>query len=192
VDTTQIGHKILRHVLTDNAVPKDAFEGAKGVIFLQAAAAAVGLTAFRGQGFIIARVDGAWSAPAFIRLATMGMGLSLGGEMVDMVAILYTQADVDQYKSDDFKATANRMGNGLLAKHDASGPPKEPAVYSARSGKLMDFSLNRGSIEHDKLANARAYGTHVSPDDVLSNRVDPPSHMKEFYKELTGLGHISS
>ena len=60
-----------------------------------------------------------------------------------MVAILYTQADVDQYKSDDFKATANRMGNGLLAKHDASGPPKEPAVYSARSGKLMDFSLNR-------------------------------------------------
>ncbi len=49
-----------------------------------------------------------------------------------------------------------------------------------------------GSIEHDKLANARAYGTHVSPDDVLSNRVDPPSHMKEFYKELTGLGHISS
>ena len=70
---------LCRHVLTDNAVPKDAFEGAKGVIFLQAAAAAVGLTAFRGQGFIIARVDGAWSAPAFIRLATMGMGLSLGG-----------------------------------------------------------------------------------------------------------------
>ena len=70
-----------RHVLTDNAVPKDAFEGAKGVIFLQAAAAAVGLTAFRGQGFIIARVDGAWSAPAFIRLATMGMGLSLGGAL---------------------------------------------------------------------------------------------------------------
>lgn len=65
------------------------------------------------------------------------------GEMVDMVAILYTQADVDQYKSDDFKASADRMGNGLLAKHDASGPPKEPAVYSARSGKLMDFSLNR-------------------------------------------------
>ena len=63
--------------------------------------------------------------------------------MVDMIAIIYTQADVDQYKNDQFKATADRMGHGLLAKHDASGPPKEPAVYSARSGKLMDFSLNR-------------------------------------------------
>ena len=67
-----------------------------------------------------------------------------------MVAILYTQADVDQYKSDTFKATANKMGNGLLAKHDASGPPKEPAVYSARSGKLMDFSLNRERASQQK------------------------------------------
>ena len=70
---------LCRHVLTDNTVPKDAFKGAKGVVFLQAAAAAVGLTAFRGQGFIVAKVDGAWSAPAFIRLSTMGMGFSLGG-----------------------------------------------------------------------------------------------------------------
>lgn len=70
-----------RHVFIDNAVPKDAFKGAKGVVFLQAAAAAVGLTAFRGQGFVVAKVDGQWSAPAFIRLATMGMGLSLGGAL---------------------------------------------------------------------------------------------------------------
>ena len=62
---------------------------------------------------------------------------------MDMVAILYTQADVNQYTSEDFKASADRMGNGLLAKHDSTGPPKEPAVYSARSGKLLDFSLNR-------------------------------------------------
>ena len=60
-------------------MPKDVFKGAKGVVFLQAAAAAVGLTAFRGQGFVVAKVDGTWSAPAFIKLSTMGMGLSFGG-----------------------------------------------------------------------------------------------------------------
>ena len=65
-----------------------------------------------------------------------------------MVAILYTQADVNQYTSQDFKASADRMGNGLLAKHDSTGPPKEPAVYSARSGKLLDFSLNRERPAH--------------------------------------------
>ena len=89
-----------RHVLTDNAVPKDAFEGAKGVVFLQAAAAAVGLTAFRGQGFIVARVDGSWSAPAFIRLATMGMGLSLGG-MLTSVLFFWTQMRQLQIQSLD-------------------------------------------------------------------------------------------
>ena len=73
---------LCRHVLTDNAVPRDAFKGTKGVVFLQAAAAAVGLTGFRGQGFIIAKVDGNWSAPAFIRMATVGIGLSLGGTIL--------------------------------------------------------------------------------------------------------------
>ena len=76
-----------------------------------------------------------------------------------MVAILYTQADVNQYTSEDFKASADRMGNGLLAKHDSTGPPKEPAVYSARSGKLLDFSLNRecpAPSAHDRLCMAIA------------------------------------
>ena len=82
-------------MLTDNAVPKDAFKGAKGVVFLQAAAAAVGLTAFRGQGFIVARVDGSWSAPAFIRLATMGMGLSLGGVLALCIIAQVPKLDSD-------------------------------------------------------------------------------------------------
>ena len=98
------------------------------------------------------------------------MSLSAAGEMVDMIAILYTQADVDQYKSESFKASADRMGNGLLAKHDTSGPPKEPAVYSAHSGKLMDFSLNREcsvAFQHDNTCGT-AQGTCIS-DKVPCN-----------------------
>lgn len=87
-----------------------------------------------------------------------------------MIAILYTQADVDQYKSESFKASADRMGNGLLAKHDTSGPPKEPAVYSAHSGKLMDFSLNREcsvAFQHDNTCGT-AQGICIS-DKVPCN-----------------------
>ncbi len=87
-----------------------------------------------------------------------------------MIAIIYTQADVDQYKDDKFKATADRMGHGLLAKHDASGPPKEPAVYSARSGKLMDFSLNRKPLPSNKLNSDPLLGCSLYmgiPNDSL-------------------------
>ena len=91
-----------------------------------------------------------------------------------MVAILYTQADVNQYTSEDFKASADRMGNGLLAKHDSTGPPKEPAVYSARSGKLLDFSLNRerpAPSAHDRLLP----GSCIYQRTFSSARLQSPS-----------------
>lgn len=67
-------------MLAENVVPRDAFKGAKGVVFLQAAYAAAGVTAFRGQGFVVAAVNGQWSAPSFLSLSSLGVGLSLGGE----------------------------------------------------------------------------------------------------------------
>ncbi len=84
-----------------------------------------------------------WSSSSSLACRPSPNDALSAGEMVDMLAILYTQADVNQYAREDFKATADRMGKGLLAAHDASGPPREPAVYCARSGKLLDFSLNR-------------------------------------------------
>ena len=91
-----------------------------------------------------------------------------------MVAILYTQADVNQYTSEDFKASADRMGNGLLAKHDSTGPPKEPAVYSARSGKRLDFSLNLerpAPSAHDSLLHGRC----IYQRTCLSAKLQSPS-----------------
>lgn len=67
-------------MLSENIIPKDAFKGAKAVLLLQAAYAAAGVTAFCGQGFIVAAVKGQWSAPSFLSLSSVGVGLSLGGE----------------------------------------------------------------------------------------------------------------
>ena len=44
-----------------------------------------------------------------------------------------------------------------------------------------------GSISHDEAANAKAFDTHVTQEDILSYRVDQPPHMKDFYQELSGL-----
>ena len=57
--------------------------------------------------------------------------------------------------------------------------------YGCRQQLSVCFS--GGSISHDKAANAKAYGTHVTPEDNLSYRVDQPPHMKDFYLELSGL-----
>ncbi len=38
------------------------------------------------QDFLMAEVDGAWSGPAFIRRATMGMSLSIAGALAVCIA----------------------------------------------------------------------------------------------------------
>lgn len=44
-----------------------------------------------------------------------------------------------------------------------------------------------GTITHAKAANAKAYGGLVSPDDILSGRIDPPASLDPVYKQLTAL-----
>jgi lipid-binding SYLF domain-containing protein len=177
-------------VLAENVVPRDAFKGAKGAVFLQAAYAAAGVTAFRGQGFVVAAVNGQWSAPSFLSLSSLGVGLSLGGEatpspmlqqyivsfaggcllrslpsqrhtnqwamllslqfvwefageMVDTIAILYRDEDVDKYKEGDFRITSYRTGIPVVSTLGAMGcADMQPAVYTAKSGKLLDYSIN--------------------------------------------------
>ena len=47
-------------------------------VFLQSAYASAGITSLRGQGFVLAHVNGKWSAPAYIAVTKLGAGLSIG------------------------------------------------------------------------------------------------------------------
>jgi lipid-binding SYLF domain-containing protein len=44
-----------------------------------------------------------------------------------------------------------------------------------------------GGISHDSAANAKKYSAHVTPEDILDGKVDPPRNMEPFYKELQSL-----
>jgi len=62
--------------------------------------------------------------------------------MVDTVAILYKDEDVDNYKRGDFRITSYRTGSPLATLHAVGHTDMQPAVYTAKSGKLLDFSIN--------------------------------------------------
>lgn len=42
-------------------------------------------------------------------------------------------------------------------------------------------------MTHNNAANAKAYGALVTPDDILSGRVDAPADMAALYEQLTQL-----
>lgn len=44
-----------------------------------------------------------------------------------------------------------------------------------------------GGISHDSAANKKKYSDHVTPEDILDGRVNPPQDMEPFYAELRSL-----
>ena len=49
-----------------------------GYVFMQSAYASAGITSLRGQGFVLAHVNGKWSAPAYISVTKLSAGMSIG------------------------------------------------------------------------------------------------------------------
>lgn len=49
-----------------------------GYVFVQSAYASAGITSLRGQGFVLAHVNGKWSAPAYISVTKLSAGMSIG------------------------------------------------------------------------------------------------------------------
>ncbi len=62
--------------------------------------------------------------------------------MVDTIAILYRGEDVDKYKKGDFRITSYRSGSPVCTLSAMGCADMQPAVYVAKSGKLLDYSIN--------------------------------------------------
>lgn len=61
--------------------------------------------------------------------------------MVDTIAILHKEEDVIKYKKGDFGWHAYMTGSPLEVEHGMSSK-EHPAVFTAKSGTLLNFSLN--------------------------------------------------
>ncbi len=53
----------------------------------------------------------------------------------------------------------------------------------------MSMLSSGGQMTHNNAANAKAYGALVTPDDILSGRVDAPANMTALYEQLTELSN---
>lgn len=74
--------------------------------------------------------------------------------MVDTIAILYRDADVEEYKKGDFRITSYRTGSPVVSALGAMGCAEmQPAVYMAKSGKLLDFSINGDLLDWHIVVN---------------------------------------
>lgn len=69
--------------------------------------------------------------------------------MVDTIAVLYRDEDVESYKKGDFGIQPYRADLTIPVKHSVGEKEAQPAVFSSHSGAMIDFSISSASAPAD-------------------------------------------
>jgi lipid-binding SYLF domain-containing protein len=120
-----------------------------------------------GKGVLmVRRNDGAWSNPAFIKLANVGIGWQAGAQGADLVLVFKSRQGVDNIARGKFtlggsaSASAGPVGRTTGAMTDGEFK-SEIYTYARSRGLFAGVSLDGGAITIDNTANTAWYGNSV-------------------------------
>ncbi|KAK9826397.1 hypothetical protein WJX81_007628 [Elliptochloris bilobata] len=190
--TLILGQKVLQNVQAQAG--SAGLGGGLAYVFLQSAYASAGITSLRGQGFVLARANGKWLAPAYVSLSKLGAGLSVGGEVVDSLVVLHRPEDLAKFSKPEFviKDYVNAGANvpeqgGAHAPSTTVGPP---TVFSAAVGLTLKkgaHDLNGAKVKAHTASNEKAYGKEATPEKILSGAVQIPPGLEPLQQALEAL-----
>lgn len=123
-----------------------------------------------GNAVLHARTTGSpgWTGPAFYKLGTGSVGLQIGAEAAEMVALVMNEKALNSFLSSDFKlggdvsVAAGPVGAGTGAPITA-----DMVVYVRSKGLYAGLNLSGSVISIDDKGNAAFYGRAVTPVDIL-------------------------
>jgi lipid-binding SYLF domain-containing protein len=109
-----------------------------------------------------------WTGPAFYKLGTGSIGLQIGAEAAEMVALVMTEKALNSFLSSDFKlggdvsVAAGPVGAGTGAPITA-----DMVVYVRAKGLYAGLNLSGSVVSVDDKGNSAFYGRSVTPVDIL-------------------------
>jgi lipid-binding SYLF domain-containing protein len=176
----------------DNGIPEAVWNKAECVVVIPSmkkAAFIVGGEA--GSGVMSCRRSNGWSAPVFMHLAKGSFGLQIGAERVDLVLLVMNRSGVDKMLQDkvslgaDAAIAAGPVGRSANAATDAQ-LRAEVLSYSRSQGLFAGIDLSGGVLAPDAKSNARAYGSRMSPRDIVTGNphVSTPPAARPFMRSL--------
>jgi lipid-binding SYLF domain-containing protein len=136
----------------------------------------------KGGGVVSCRTDTDWSAPAFIKLSGVTVGLQAGGQSADLV-ILATTTDAPGKifsKNFEFGAGASVAAGPVGAGTQASTSPKADFLtYAKAKGAFAGVNIGGMKVSEDEKPMRALYGS-TSPVLVLAGHVAVPAEAKGF------------
>jgi SH3 domain-containing YSC84-like protein 1 len=176
----------------DNGIPESLWDKAACVVVIPSMKKAAFLVGGEtGSGVMSCRRSNGWSAPVFMHLTKGSFGLQIGAESVDLVLLVMNQGAADKMLQDkvslgaDAAIAGGPVGRSANAATDAQ-LRAEVLSYSRSQGLFAGIDLSGGALAPDSKPNARAYGSHVSPRDIVAGtqHVSTPAAAKPFISSL--------
>ena len=159
----------------DTTIPKQILEKARAIaVFPSTVKGAFIVGAQRGKGVISGRMDGKWSAPAFVTLTGGSVGLQIGGQATDIVLVVMNERGMENLSSNSFKiggdasVAAGPVGREATAATDYKFEA-EILSYSRSRGAFAGLSLNGSTIRSDRDANRKVYGSDFTTKQIVTD-----------------------
>jgi lipid-binding SYLF domain-containing protein len=173
----------------EKAIPQAVLKDARGLAIMTVIKAGFGISGRGGTGVVIAHTSKGWSGPSAIGTGGAGFGFQIGAEVTEFVMILNTDAAVQAFSRDinvtlggDISVAAGPIGRTASA---AVTPVAAIYTYSRSQGLFAGVSLEGTVIGTRNDANAEYYGRQVTPEEILSGKVPPPSAASRLVQVLT-------
>jgi SH3 domain-containing YSC84-like protein 1 len=173
----------------EKAIPQAVLKDARGLAIMTVIKAGFGFSGRGGAGVVVSRTKNGWSGPSAIGTGGAGFGFQIGAEVTEFVMILNTDAAVQAFSRDvnvtlggDISVAAGPIGRNAEA---AITPVAAIYTYSRSQGLFAGVSLEGTVIGTRNDANAEYYGRRVTPEEILSRKVPPPSGAARLVQVLT-------
>jgi lipid-binding SYLF domain-containing protein len=173
----------------EKAIPQAVLKDARGLAIMTVIKAGFGFSGRGGKGVVVARLRNGWSGPSAIGTGGAGFGFQIGAEVTEFVMILNTDDAVKAFSRDvnvtlggDISVAAGPIGRHAEA---AVTPVAAIYTYSRSQGLFAGVSLEGTVVGTRNDANADYYGRRVTPEEILSGKVPPPSGAARLVQVLT-------
>ncbi|KAF0692712.1 Aste57867_16223 [Aphanomyces stellatus] len=177
----------------DRRIPIDLMQDAKGLAFLTVVKAGFIWTGKVGTGLVIARLpDGRWSAPSAIGTVGMGFGFEAGGQIINFLIILNSDAAVKSFRSKgqlsagaNLEFAAGPYGRAAGANANITSAGVAPNyTYSHSKGLFGGVGLQGSAIAARADLNKTFYGRDISPTEILTGAVEQPTAAAPLYEVI--------
>ena len=142
-----------------------------------------------GQGVVLARRAGQWTAPAFISLGAGSFGIQFGGQSIDLIMVVIGDNAMEFFTRSKFK-----LGADIAMVAGPVGAQASAATEILLKGGVYSYSRSRGlfagiSLEGAGVAsnydpNGAYYETTRDPNVILSGKVAPPASGQALIESL--------